>query len=289
MLDLTRAWLAYDDHVLPAADGITTEEGDQVANPSPVSHIADRLTYRLWQSQSETTSFEIDFGADVTFQALCVVFPRITDPRRRNGQQEVQPTDLIRHRLDADGGTSGTGAVLDTGAVPCQARPDRGYSVVALTNPITARYWRCDLDMPSRADLGFALVSLAFAAPIFQPDFNYVFGERIALADPSTVDRSTAGQVGFPSYAERVLEGEFGWDFLPDDERPSWQALDNAVGQTEPVLFALPDDAATPLPGGQGHVLSGDSVFLGLITSPLGLTSRDVGTSVRVIQLTEHR
>lgn len=292
-LDIEGAWFCYEDHAgQPRASVTTSNTGIDDASASPVASIVDRFVYRMWQSPSEDDWFEIDFGADVSLQCFCVVFARITNPYRKHETQEILATDLVRHLVDADGGTPGSGAVLDTGDIPCGALPTRGYSVTALETPVTGRYWRCEINAASRTEEGFFLVGLAMAGPIFQPTFNHVFGERIGFPDNSEIQRTPTSQTTFVSRNERTLTASLIWDFIDDDERANWEAMAEYAGTTEPIVFARSNPGAAAFSsatGPNGWVMEGDRVFVGLADDDLSLSSRNVNTNIRQIQLTEHR
>lgn len=292
-LDMTSAWFAYADHAGQPRASVTT--GDMTADgasASPVANIVDRYIYRAWQSPTEDEYFEIDFGADVSIQCLMVVFPRITNPYRKYDTQEILPTDLIRHLIDADGGTPGTGAVLDTGTIACGALATRGYSCAALATAVTGRYWRCRITANSRAAAGFFLVSLAMAAPIFQPAFNHVFGERIGFPDNAEVQRTPTSQTSFVTRNERTLRASLVWDFFKDSERASWEAMAEYSGTTEPVIFSVANDSLSPFTsatGPSGWIAQGDKIFVGLFEDDAGITSRQLNANIKQVQLMEHR
>lgn len=292
-LDMTAAWFCYEDHAGQPRASVTT--GDTVAdgvNASPVANVLDRYVFRSWQAPTEDEYFEIDFGADVTIQCLAVAFPRITNPYRKYDTQEIIATDLIQHLIDADGGTPGAGAVLDTGQIACGALPTRGYSVAALATPIVGRYWRCQITANSRAAEGFFLVGLAMAGPIFQPTFNHVFGDRIGFPDNADVQRTPTSQTTFVTRNERTMKASLVWDFIKDSERASWDAMFEYAGTTEPVVFSIANDtpaAFVSSQGPNGWIVQGDKVFVGIFDEDGGITSRQINASIKQIQMTEHR
>lgn len=292
-LSIEGSWFLYEDHAAqPRASVTTSDTGADAVNASPVAYVLDRFSYRQWQSPSYDDWFEIDFGADVELQAFAVIFPRITNPYRKYETQEIIATDLVQHLVDADGGTPGAGAVLDTGQISCGALPTRGYSVAALTTSVTGRYWRCQITANSRTSDDFFLVSMAMAGPVFQPAYNHVFGERIAFSDNSELQRTPTGQIGFPTRNERTLAASCTWDFIQNSERPSWEAMAEYSGNTEPVLFALSNDDATAFTsdtGPNGWIMEGDRVMAGVFTDDLSTVSRQLDANIRQIQMTEHR
>jgi len=292
-LDIERPWFTYEDHGgQPRASVSVTDMDQDAGNISPVAGIVNRYIYTQWQSPTEDEWFQIDFGADVAIQSLTVVFPRITNPYRKYETQEILPTDLIRHYLDADGGTAGAGAVFDSGAVSCKAEATRGYSVTALSTEVTARYWRCQVNAASRASEGFFLVALGFAGPIFQPSFPHIYGDKLGFDDNSEIQRTPSSQTGFVTRNERTLKAVLVWDFIPDSERDAWDAMDEHAGKTEPIVYGRPnyDLAATSaVTGPDFYVLDGKKCFVGNNQSDLSLTSRQYDANIKQIQLTEHR
>lgn len=292
-LDMTSAWFAYADHAGQPRASVTT--GDTVAdavNASPVANVLDRYFYRSWQSPTEDEYFEVDFGADVSVQCLLVAFPRITNPYRKYETQEILPTDLVQHWIDADGGTPGTGAVFNSGQIACGALQTRGYSCAALQSAVTGRYWRCRITANSRASEGFFLVGLAMAAPIFQPSFNHVYGDRIGFPDNAEVQRTPTSQTSFVTRNERTLRASLSWDFIKDSERFSWEAMAEYVGTTEPIVFSIANDTLAPftaVAGPDGWIAQGDKVFVGLFEDDAGITSRQLNANIKQIQMTEHR
>ena len=292
-LDITRAWFSYEDHAGQPRCVVTTSDMDlDDASTSPVAYIVDKLTYRQWQSPSETDWFQIDFGDDVSIQCLTVVFARITSPYRRYDTQEILPTDTVRHKLDADGGTPGTGAVFDSGVIDSDIDTKRGYHVCALATPVTARYWRCLIDAPSRAGEGFFLVMFVQAGPIFQPAFNHVYGERISYPDNAALQRAPSSQAVFVTRNERTLESQLIWDFIQQSERDDWRGMFEYAGSSEPVTFSIasPDaDPFTSVAGPNGWVIEGDKAFVGVFDADLSISSRQFNASIVQIQMTEHR
>lgn len=292
-LDISGAWFCYDSHAAqPRAVVTTSDTGADDVNPSPVAHIVDGFTYRQWQSPTATDWFEIDFGADVALQCFAVMFARITNPMRKHETQEILASDLIRHYVDADGGTPGAGAVLDTGDVACGATPTRGYSVAALETEITGRYWRCNITATSRSVDDFFLVSLVFPGPIFQPSHTHIYGDRFAFSDNSEIQRTPSGQITNVTRNERTLSASETWDFIPDSEVSGWYAMAEHAGRTEPTIFARSnDDAAafTSSTGPNGWIMLGDRVMAGLNTDDLSVISRQLDANIRQLQMTEHR
>lgn len=292
-IDTSVAWFGYELHGgQPSSSATTSDMAVDDANLSPVAHILDRYTYRQWQSPSEDDWFQIDFGADVSIQFLCVVFPRIEDPRRRSEVQEILPTDQIHHWLDADGGTPGAGAVFNSGLINCEVNPRRGYHVLALETEVVARTWRCRVNAISRASEGFFLVMLADAGPLFQPSFNHIYGEKLGFPDNSEAQRTPTSQVSFITRNARTLQAQLLWDFVPDDERTKWEAMDEYAGMTEPVVFAVANKtpiAVAAVTGPNAWIMQSDKAFVGMIESDLSIVSRDLNANIKQIQLTEHR
>lgn len=292
-LDLERAWFGYEDHCGQPRTTITTGDTDaDDVNASPVAHIARKPLFEAWETPSENEYFEFDFTVDVEIQALCVVFPRITNPYRVHETQEILPTDLIQHYLDADGGTPGTGAVFNSGEVACMALSNRGYHVMALQTSVNARYWRCNINAASRAAKGFLLVGLAMATPVFQPAFQHIFGDRIGMPDNAAKQRPPGSQTQYSTRNASTLRGSLVWDFLEDTEIDDWEAMAEYAGTTEPIIFARSNENATAVAsvtGPAAHIMEGKRVFVATSEDDLSITSRQLKTNIKQVQLTEHR
>lgn len=291
--DIEAPWFTYEDHAgQPRASASVTDMVQDAGNISPVAGVLNRYIYTQWQSPSDNEWFQIDFSADVAIQSLTVVFPRITNPYRKYETQEILPTDTIRHYLDADGGTAGTGAVFESGVVACNAERDRGYSVTALATEVNARYWRCEINAASRATPDYFLVALAMAGPIFQPSFPHIYGDKLGFDDNSEIQRTPSSQTGFVTRNERTLSASLVWDFIPDTERAAWDAMDAYAGKTEPIVYGQPNydlSATSANAGPDFYVLDGKKCFVGNNQSDLSLTSRQHNANIKQIQLTEHR
>jgi hypothetical protein len=133
---------------------------------------------------------------------------------------------------------------------------------------------------------------MVMAGAIFQPEWNHVYGDRIAFSDNSELQRTPSGQVGFLTRNERTLAAAAAWDFVPESERASWEAMAEYAGTTEPVLFARANDDATAFTsstGPNGYVMVGDRVMVGNNIDDLSTVSRQLDANIRQIQMTEHR
>lgn len=292
-LDINQAWFGYEDHAgQPRATITTSNTGADGASLSPVAHVLDKLTFRQWQSPTNSDWFQVDFGANVALQFFTVVFARKTSPYQKYDTQEIASTDTVRHKVDAQGGTPGAGAVFDSGSIQCRADPKRGYHVCALNSAVTGRYWRCEINAASRAGAGFFLVMFAQAGPIFQPTFNHIYGETLGFPDNAENQRAPSSQSIFVTRNERTLRARLIWDFIPDSERDSWRNMFEYSGTTEPITFAISSEGAhafTANAGPNGYVWEATRAFVGILENEPELTSRQFNTNIVQIQMTEHR
>lgn len=291
--DIASSWFSYEDHGGHERASLTTSNMTaDAASVSPVSFLKDRFIYRKWQSISNNDWFQFDFGASVLVQSLTLVFPRITNPYRKYETQEIAASDLIRHTLDADGQTPGVGGVFDSGNLQSRVWPTRGYHVCVLAEPVTCRFWRCEINALSRAAENFFLLGLAMAGPVFQPSFNHIYGESIGFPDNSEIQRTPTSQTAFITRNERTLFAQLQWDFAPDTDRIKFAAMDEYAGSTEPIVFSMAQKGEgefSSVSGPNGWVCDGDKVFVGNSRTDLSLSSRELNASIKQINLTEHR
>lgn len=293
-IDRDSAWFMYNDQVGRTASVVTTNDVNDATNNSPVEYIKDRHIYRQWQSPTNSNWFQVDFGSDQVIQALVVTFPRTTDPDRFSDKADFAVNDTIRHYLDEDGGTAGSGAIFDSGALSSYVDPRRGYHVVVLDTPVSARYWRCQLTATSRAAENYFLVAMAMAGQVFQPQYNHTVNDSFSFTDPSEIQRTPASQSVFSQRNDRILEARLVYDFIQDAQRSSWETLSLYSGRSEPVLFAQMESNSgandfTASAGPNGHIWEGDKAFVGIVQDNLSLIRRAHNTSVRQLQITEHR
>lgn len=122
----------------------------------------------------------------------------------------MAPTDTFRHLLDADGGTPGAGAVLDTGAIACNIQPGYGMHAYIPGSRKTARYWKCIFNAASLAAQAFVDFGRAWAGPLITASVNPIYGYGEQWDDPSVVTvatRSGAEYIDvFPGRRNIVLE-----------------------------------------------------------------------------------
>lgn len=198
-----------------------------------VSNIANPIVGRRWRTASMTAHVDVDFGANVTVGVLALRFPRDT----------TFPTSgTVRHQLDPDGGSAGSGATYDSGAVAVNATDGYGYHVVVPGADYSARYWRFTFGF---SGLSFVDVGRAWAGPAFRSTYGLAFGDTDTWADPSLL------QTGVRSGAEyvdalpvrRVLRD--GFVAVANSERSDLREIIRQAGASSQVLFIRDADAVS--------------------------------------------
>jgi hypothetical protein len=151
-------------------------------------------------------------------------------------------SDTVRHRLDVT--TAGAGAVLDTTAIAGGWRTGYGLHVYQPASPLTARYWRCNLNAASLASVpGFVDLGRAWAGPAWTPsrgNLAYGFGET--WADGSEVTRNARSGLEFVDIGPRQRVLSFGFPSLTEADAAQIRELQRIAGLNRQILFV-------PFPG----------------------------------------
>jgi len=215
----------------------TTLSASSTAGDLSISNIATPIIGRRWRTTSMTAYGLADFGSDKTIGLLALVFPRDT---------AFPTTGTITHALDADGGTPGSGAVLDE-AVNINATngpvAGYGYHVYKLATPVSARYWRFTFDV---SGVPFIDVGRAWAGDAWQPDLNIAFGYGDEWGDLSRVSRSTRSGAEFIDERPRQRAFAYSLEALSAGERDDLREMQRIIGISKQLLFVKdPDSPAT--------------------------------------------
>lgn len=213
------AALSWVNHVDSAVMTASDTAGDLAA-----SNVANPIIGRRWRTTDLTAFMDVDFGADKTVELLLLRFPRDTD---------IPLSGTVQHQLDADGGTPGTGAAYDSGAVSIGTADGYGYHV-HLPTSTTARYWRWTFNITG---ISWIDVGRAWAGEIYQPTRSISFGygdEWSDLSRPAISDRSGAEFVDERS-RQRVFA--FSFDSLETADRDEFRELGRISGLSKQVVF----------------------------------------------------
>jgi hypothetical protein len=201
---VTNIWLSWRNwcDANTASIEADSEIGDLVA-----SNLAQRQGYKAWRTAGLSTGatdagFDVDFGQVREVEALALVFPRTSDPTLYDEPAAFAATDTVRHRLSAV--SAGAGELYDSGVIESGVLDGYGYHVVRLNAPVSARYWRVDLDAISRADIGYLDVSRAWAGPAFQPAIGFSFGDNYGWGADVSVSRASRGVAEFVDNVEAL-------------------------------------------------------------------------------------
>lgn len=194
--------LSWTNHV--DATGTVIEAGSALST-LPAVNVADPVVQRAWRtSGSVTDHLLMDFGSTKDLQVLALA------------GVSLGVGDTVRHRLDAT--TAGAGALLDTGSVVQTVAVENGMVLHVLSAAVQARYWRVDIDAPSRTATGYLDVGRAWAGPAFLPQRQPTYGMAQTYVDESIIEIAPVSGVEHvrPGARRRVLA--FSLDALSANE-----------------------------------------------------------------------
>lgn len=219
-----RNWVDASSAVFTASD----EAGDLV-----VENLQNRYYYKRWRAaelteEADDAWFQVDFGQAREVGCLVLLFPRTNNlPDSYDETPSIHPSsDMIRHRLDAD--TPGDGALLDDEVVSGVVA-GYGYHVYKLSSPVSARYWRCDLEVPSRASETYVDVVRAWAGPVFEPAVGVSLGVADNWQSDSSITAAARGLTKFVDPRESLRSYVMTFNFLTSAERDQVDDLDRLM------------------------------------------------------------
>lgn len=197
--------------------------GSQVTS-LPVSSLTIPRAAYPWQTAGVTRSadgawMQLDAGEPVTWQAFSL--------HGTNGSSSM----AMRVMLGSAAGAHDIYDATQSGLVP-----GRGQIVHVAPAEMMARYLRIEIDDAANSD-GFIRVGLAYAGPLFVPEWTMSFGAKMGWDVGGSVATAKGG-TEFPSvdWSRRVWDVAF--DCISDDETfgPFGQMLERSLRDTN-VLF----------------------------------------------------
>lgn len=224
--------LSWTNHADRAAAALTASS--QSGDLSP-SNVADPIVGRRWRTTDLSGWIQLDAGADVAIHAIALAFSRDTG---------FPTAGTVRHRIDASGGTPGTGAVYDSTAISLGTQDGYGYHLHVPASVQTGRYLRCTFAVSgvSYIDLG----RLWAAGEAFRPTFHIQGGYEDSWRDLSQIAVAQRSGAEFVDSRPRRRELAFGLNGLSAAERTTLREMNRLAGNSAQVLFCLdPDSFAT--------------------------------------------
>lgn len=213
------------------------------------SRMAEPQARRRWRTAAGvvTPQFDVDLGAGREVGVLALAQPDDAGGVNADGEALgwMAASDTVRHRLDLT--TAGAGALLDTGAVAGNWQAGYGIHVTPLAAPVTARYWRANLNAASlSAAPGFIDVGRAWMGPAWRPGRgNIAYGWGWAFGDGGTTTRNPRSGLEFVDRGPRQRVLTFAFKTLTAaDARGPMRELQRIAGTTGQVLFCV--DPAAP-------------------------------------------
>lgn len=239
------SWINWVDR---AATVITAST--QAGNLGP-RRVANPQMRAFWRTEPGTVTPQIDFDFGSTREIGVVALGQPDNAGGINADGEaigwMASTDTVRHRLDAV--TAGAGTLLDTTAIAGGWATGYGLHAYQAASPISARYWRCNLNAASLAVTpGWIDLGRAWAGPAWQPargNISYGWGQ--AFTDGSNVDRNPRSGLEFVSQGPRARVLTFGFQSLNSADAERIKELQRIAGIGGQILFVpAPGDALQP-------------------------------------------
>jgi hypothetical protein len=246
---MANAIFSYENHVDRAAAVLSSSGHLGGLAPSNMAHAIVGKRCRI---SSLTGYGQVDFGADVDVGVLCLRFPRDTMGALAG---------TVRHRLDADGGTPGTGAADDSTAISINAVEGYGYHLYKLSAAVAARYWRFTFNA---SGVTYIDVGRAWAGEVFQPVRNFSYGIEDIWGDLSAVGQSPRSGAEYVDARARQRMIGFGLPNMTTADKDTVREMQRICGASQQLVF-MKDPTDT----------SGKEIILGRMgeTNPIAHTS----------------
>lgn len=236
------SWVNWIDRA--ATTIITSSE----APPLRVTRIAEAQARRRWRTAAGVTAadFTADFGQ--TREVGVVALQQPDDAGGINADSEArgwfQATDTVRHRLDAS--TAGAGALYDSTALAGGWVPGIGIHMARPSSPVSARYWKADVNAPSLSGIGSFDIGRAWAGPAWQPARgNMAYRWGYSHDDGSVVDTNARSGLDFVDRGPRRRVVTFALEVLTPEDAAAMAELQRIAGTGGQVLFAADPDEPT--------------------------------------------
>lgn len=218
------AAFSWVNHIDASATVLST---DSETGSLTVSNVADTIIGRRHRLTSLTGYGQADFGSNKTVGILALRFPRDTS---------FPLAGTVRWRLDADGGTPGTGAAYDSTAISIGAADGYGYHLHVPGSNVTARYVRWTF---AASGVSFVDVGRVWAGEIWQPTYDVEGGYDDEWDDLSRITASARSGARFVDERPRQRMMAFQLGALDSTERDNVREFQRIAGMAKQTLFCL--------------------------------------------------
>lgn len=237
-------WISHQNWADAAIAVVTADQ--EASSDLAGANLQQRRGSKIWRSDGLTevltaAGFTLDFGTAREVGVLALLFPRVNDPDSYDDVPAIAASgDTIRHRLDLT--TASAGVLLDTTALASGVLPGFGVHVYKLATPVTARYWRCDFNVPSRAAEGFLDVARAWAGPVLAPRVGISYGATRAWQSDSIIAKASRGTDEFIDSQESLRAWSYTLDWIDDaTESDTWEDLERRITTAGQFLICRTD------------------------------------------------
>ena len=189
-----------------------------------ISNVANSIVGRVWRTTVLTAWGQADFVTDKTIDVAALVFARTAG---------LPLAGTVQHQFDANGGTAGTGAADDSGAISIGAADGYGYHVYKPSASVTARYWRWTYSITG---VTFVDTGRAWAGAAFQPGVDIDFNDPDDWGDLSVISQAARSGAEFVDERPRQRRMAFSLSALSDSDRISTRDIKRRIGTAKQIL-----------------------------------------------------
>lgn len=223
MANLQFGWI---NHV-PASP--TLISASSANSTMPVQNLSDPRPGKRWRSETDAWG-QCDFGGDVSAGVFLLRYPRDT----------ATPGGTVQHLLDENGGTAGTGALTDSGAISLGLAEGYGYHLYTPESEATLRYWRFQYAATGVPvlDTGFA-----WAGPLWSPKINFAYDPADQWFDFSRRQQSPRSGSLFIEEGPRQRRFAFAFTHMDAADAATMFEMKREVGTSRQLLVIIDPDS----------------------------------------------
>ncbi|RVT99105.1 hypothetical protein EOD42_03080 [Rhodovarius crocodyli] len=212
-----------------------------------VTRLADPILRRRWRSTPGIINpvLSVDLGELREVGVLALAQPDDAGGVDAMGEARGwmrSPPDTLRHQLDAV--TPGAGGLLDTGTMSGGWVPGYGMHAYLPAAPLSARYWRAEINGWSlAAGVGYLDLGRAWIGPAWRPSRgNVAYGWGRARQDGSVVSANSRSGLEFVDRGPRQRVITFSLPNLSAEDADALDQLQEVAGTSRQVLAMIDPD-----------------------------------------------
>jgi hypothetical protein len=188
-----------------------------------------------WRCNTNNGYVQLDFGSNKSVDFVFFACPRFV------GALYIAPTDTVRVRADATGGTPGLGAVWDTNTTGTTFAVIDGIAnwIGFPVAPISVRYIRISITATSRAAENAFDVGYVWAGLSTSPEIGPALGLTMRWTDGSFSEVSDSSNIEYVDPGERRRMWHLPFDQVLAADKNFFDSLSALRGQAAPLICGL--------------------------------------------------